>query len=303
MRSDIKRLQNPGLTTAEKTGPSVQATAEESGCPEARKAGQAAISPEAAKVKQYDHETDRLRAKSAKLSERIKLMEEEWKRKRLHPTAKAWEAGKDVLNASRSLMTSADLSAIGPPRRACALVSSDHVGHGCPERCHGVFLGDGGVQGPGASQRRKNFHLYATSGLSLTEYDGRLHKQDENFMGRFWHRAFKTPLAKVTVGNVAKLVKGSERAYVAHLNQIRADLFDSMVATLCLKKGFASESEAKAIAFFVNAVTGRGSLGKYNQSSEALAPCSCAAVRRVSVPDCRRRPDLVEAAAASTAKG
>lgn len=105
-------------------------------------------------------------------------------------------------------------------------------------------------------RNRPNAHLYDQAKLAITVSEGRLSKQEEAYMGR-WSKNFPG-------------VAASERAYVAFLNRMRADVFDALVAALG-KNGKVTLEEAKAIANFVNVTTGRGSLGKAEVAAVPLA--------------------------------
>ena len=61
-----------------------------------------------------------------------------------------------------------------------------------------------------------------------------------------------------------------KRAYVVFLNRIRADLFDSLTASLG-RSGKVTIEEARIIANFINVSTGRGPLGKAQVAAASLA--------------------------------
>lgn len=98
--------------------------------------------------------------------------------------------------------------------------------------------------------------LYERSGLYLAEHGKALSKMEEAYMSRL---ADKMPL-----------VKASQRAYTTFLNKLRADTFDTLAATLG-RKGEITLAEAKVLANYVNAATGRGDLGKFNAAAVPLA--------------------------------
>src|SRR5690606_34947056 len=64
-------------------------------------------------------------------------------------------------------------------------------------------------------------------------------------------------------------VRGSARAYSTVLNSLRADTFDAPSAPLARGKE-PTQAERGALANYVNAATGRGSLGKFQQSATLL---------------------------------
>jgi hypothetical protein len=74
---------------------------------------------------------------------------------------------------------------------------------------------------------------------------------------------------------VAKYYPGvhrSNRAYVAFLNQLRADTFESMIknAKVFGVDGATNVPQARSIANFINLATGRGSLGQLEQAGKLL---------------------------------
>lgn len=94
-------------------------------------------------------------------------------------------------------------------------------------------------------RERPNYPEYHQSGLSLTDTDPTvgLAKMEEQYQSRW---ADKIPI----VGN-------SQWQYVAFLNRIRADKYDSLKAVLG-KGGEITPEQGKVIANFVNVFTGRG---------------------------------------------
>ncbi len=108
---------------------------------------------------------------------------------------------------------------------------------------------------------RPNAPLYAKSGLFIAPTDGsyQLSKQEEIMQSKLISSA-----EKALPG-----LAGSNRAYITFLNELRADSFDTMAAGLS-KNGEVTQSEAEAIARYVNVATGRGNLGKFETAAEAL---------------------------------
>ncbi len=104
-------------------------------------------------------------------------------------------------------------------------------------------------------ENRPNYPLYKQSGLFIAEdVEGgaRLNRQEELYMAQ------NNLLEKVPLG-IGKLAGGSQRAYTTFLNRLRADSFDAMAESLSRHRPV-TDVEAKAIANFVNAATGRGNL-------------------------------------------
>lgn len=203
---------------------------------------------------------------------------------------KVYDTALEVLNTSRSIMTSVDYSAplrqgafitLAHPIRSLKLFpkmfSASGLSPGAArEGVREVFrtgnplkyfkaAGEHGEKMAYAIQEslsnpreRPNAALYRQSGLDLTETGPNTsrRKLEEAYQSRF---ASKIPI-----------VAGSQRAYTSFLNLLRADSFDAMVKNLG-KGGKVTEGEAKAIADFINIATGRGKYGqKMEQATQAL---------------------------------
>jgi len=168
-----------------------------------------------------------------------------------------WEHIATPFNTARSLITSIDLSAM--------FRQGGFITFGNPARAAKAV---GPMLKAFASQRktaqinndilnRDNAPLYAKSGLYLAPVEGTMKLSERE-------EAFMTSLAEKIPG-----VAASGRAYTTYLNKLRADSFDTMVATLG-KNGEVTIEEAEAIAKFINVATGRGSLGGFEKSAVAL---------------------------------
>lgn len=149
----------------------------------------------------------------------------------------------EVINTSRAIITSADLSAV--------LRQGGFIGVAHPVRAaksfpamFKAFRSEAGQHAINQEiANRPNFPLYQQSKLYLSEHGHSLAKMEEAYMSRW---ADKIPL-----------VAGSQRAYVTFLNKLRADSFDAMVKSLS-KDGNVTPAEGAAIANFINVATGRG---------------------------------------------
>lgn len=100
------------------------------------------------------------------------------------------------------------------------------------------------------------------AGLSLTDLDAGLTGREEAIQSDL---AEKIPVA-------GKLIRGSNRAYTAYLNKLRADTFEDLITR---SKVFGADGEAnlplaREIANFVNTATGRGSLGNLERAAPVL---------------------------------
>lgn len=162
----------------------------------------------------------------------------------------------EVLNTSRAVLTSLDLSAV--------LRQGGFITLGHPVRALKAFPAMFRALRSEAGQHavnqeilgRKNYRLYLQSKLYLSEHGHKLSKMEEAYMSRW---ADKIPL-----------VGASQRAYTTFLNKLRADSFDAMVNTLS-RDGNVTPAEASAIANFVNVATGRGKVGLQENAATGLS--------------------------------
>jgi len=173
-----------------------------------------------------------------------------------------WEATANALNIPRSLMASFDLSA--PFRQGVFMVGRKEFW----KNFLGMFKQFGSEKAFQAVQdeiaSRPTFPLMQKAKLALTGADRFLTDREEAFMSDW---AEKIPVA-------GKGVRASTRAYVGFLNRLRADVFDDLVHQMKQTDPDFAINNPKAlkdIARFVNAATGRGSLGKFNQAAPFLS--------------------------------
>src|SRR5690606_38844995 len=179
-----------------------------------------------------------------------------------HPVKKIFGAATETFNLARSIITSLDLSgllrqggfiALGHPVRAARAVPAMLRAFASEEAAHKANR---------AIWQRDNAHLYRKYKLEITDPDSvGLTKMEEEFMSRW--------LEKMPVLAGGGLVRGSARAYSTVLNILRADTFDALNATL-VRGQEPTQAEGAAIANYVNAAAGRGSLGKFQQSATLL---------------------------------
>jgi hypothetical protein len=108
---------------------------------------------------------------------------------------------------------------------------------------------------------RPNAPLYARAKLYLADMDGSPSAREEAFVGRLVEK----------IPGVRSLIHASERNYTVFLNQLRADTFDAMVASLS-RNGEPTMKETQAIAKFINVATGRGDFGQFEMAMTGLAP-------------------------------
>jgi hypothetical protein len=165
----------------------------------------------------------------------------------------------DALNVPRSIMSSGDISA--PGRQGLGLVGSKAYWTSFDD----MFKGLSSEQRYQAIQdeivARPTYRTMRKAGLFLGGDSHFLNDKEEQFMSNM---AEKIP-------GVGKLVRASDRAYVAFLNKLRADHFDH-VLELAKKAGVDFKENPKAlkdIAKYINTFTGRGDLHK---SLKSMAP-------------------------------
>lgn len=170
----------------------------------------------------------------------------------------------EVLNTTRAVLTSLDLSAV--------LRQGGFIALGHPIRALKSFPAMFRALRSEAGQHavnqeimaRKNYPLYQQSKLYLAEHGQKLSQMEEAYMSRWADTPIK--IKGVDINPVA----ASQRAYVTFLNKLRADSFDAMASTLS-RTGEVTPHEAKAIANFINVATGRGKLGVKDNAAVGLS--------------------------------
>ena len=106
-------------------------------------------------------------------------------------------------------------------------------------------------------KERPNYKLYQRGKLELTKRGGRLREMEESFQSR-WAEAIPG-------------IPASNRAYIAFLNLMRADLFDSVLKGVHWENGVITDVGLKAIGDYANQSTGRGTIGpKYADAVAGL---------------------------------
>lgn len=165
----------------------------------------------------------------------------------------------NALNLPRSLMSTFDLSA--PFRQGIFLVGSKAFWKNWStmfksfgsERAYKAVMDD--------IEARPTYQLMEEAGLDFTKTGLDLTRREEQFMSQW---AEKIPV-------IGRGVKASERAFTGFLNKLRADTFDRLAQLHEQANGRPmSEKELKDAAWFINAATGRGDLGRFNQAAPLL---------------------------------
>lgn len=173
------------------------------------------------------------------------------------------EAGYQLANIPRSIMSSFDLSA--PLRQGLFL------GAGHPIRFtqsfFKMFRQFGSEKAYLAVQesiaQKATFGLMQESGLALTQMGKAMSLREERFMSQW---AEKIPFL------IGRGVRASGRAYAGFLNKLRADVFEDLV-NKATRLGLDPKNNmklTKEIAKFVNAASGRGGLGSLERSAVTL---------------------------------
>lgn len=191
----------------------------------------------------------------------VRLAKEEYENRT--NLGKAKDFATNVLNVPRTLMASADFSA---PLRQGLVATVSHpskAAKALPEMFRQAFS-------------QKQFDRWLEDLKESPEYktmeDSGLYIADPNNL----HLSAKEEQYMTNLGEkipvLGKLVKGSERAYVAYLNKMRADIFNQGVE-LFESQGKTIENSKelyKGLANYINNSTGRGGLGPLNNAAQIL---------------------------------
>ena len=167
---------------------------------------------------------------------------------------KLWGNTANALSLPRAVMATADLSA--PLRQGLFLAPSHpkEFGRAFKDMFKYAFSEKSYQKGLASIESRPTYHLMREAKLALTDTSPVLTQHEEAFASNLVNK----------IPGFGKLAKGSERAYSGFLNQLRADVFDSMVKN-AQKLGRDVSPSSKILADigkFVNAGTGRGNLGE-----------------------------------------
>ena len=193
---------------------------------------------------------------------------------------KARDVVAEVLSLPRSVMASIDFSA--PLRQGLVLTVNN------PMIASKAFVE---MFRQAVSQNRfdrwledlketPQYEVMKNSGLYIADtHSAKLSAKEEQFMSNLANKipiigkGFETTVRgkKVKVGGL-DLIGGSERAYVSYLNKLRTDVF-AKTADVFEKEGLSLDNSPKlykALGNYINSATGRGNLGKFEESSAIL---------------------------------
>jgi len=178
-----------------------------------------------------------------------------YRRANLSLPGKALDYAKEIGHISRSLMTSMDLSAVFR-QGGIAVYSHPALAKKASKEMFKALASEQNEFNSAEKMRQHPlWQKSQTAKLAITTNEGQITKQDESFMGRWADR----------VPGVA----GSGRAYTTFLNSMRFNLFVTMVDSIG-KNGQVTTEEAKVIANYINAATGRADFKRLNETAATL---------------------------------
>lgn len=165
----------------------------------------------------------------------------------------------ELINVPKSLMASMDFSA--PLRQGLPLIHKKSWWSSLDD----MFKAFGSEESFKAIQdsieERPYYSLGKQAGLFIADGDV-ISSREEAFLSQY---AEKLP-------GIGHMIRASDRAYMAFLNKLRADTFDSLIddAKTVGYDGKELLKLARGIAEFVNISTGRGSLGRFEKVAVEL---------------------------------
>lgn len=173
-------------------------------------------------------------------------MVDTFKRKNQSVGKKLWEGTKETNNIMRAIQTAWDVSAVGRQGGPISLSSPTLVPAAVKDMVKSLKSERGYERLQQEILNRKNAFDYRIAELEFTDHNADPTKQEESLMGRY----------------VQKLpgLAASSRAFNGYLNRLRADKFDAMALNVT-STGETRVKELKAIANYINAMTGRGKTG------------------------------------------
>jgi hypothetical protein len=218
--------------------------------------------PEKRKETPLDKEMLEKKFQIEQVKRETRALVEEAERAARSPAGKALGFGGDLLDIAQAIQTGYEMSAVlrqgafytfGMPQKALMAVM-DSVRAAISRRAD-FAIHDNLMQRPN--------HLdYMRGGLETTAADGPLSQREELIRSRLasW-LSQKKGAAWAVPRWAAEGLLGSERAFRAFANTMRADLFDYMKASIeASRPGTWSEEDAKVVGFASNVFSGRGQL-------------------------------------------
>ena len=195
----------------------------------------------------------------------------EYRLKNMSKVERFWDRTKETMHLSRAIMTSFDLSAVFRQGGIASLAHPRLAAAASREMLSALRRGDAEFDTMDKISKDELYTLAMRAGLSITTDSGKITRQEEAYMGRWakWGIGKKGTKINTASQVVLKPITASARAYTTFLNSMRFRVFKYMVSNLSAG-GEVTIDEAKVIASYVNAATGRAELGKFNQAAANL---------------------------------
>lgn len=167
-----------------------------------------------------------------------------------------WDHASDILNAPRTIMASFDISA--PGRQGIFLVGRKQFYTSIPDMFKAMPSKEAFKSVMDTIKRDPNYKYMIRGDVEFTGMDHNPSAREERFQS-----------------NIADKIPGvshSERAYVAYLNKLRADVFSHLIDK-GEELGIDWDKNGKALkdlGKYINTATGRGSVGQFQQAANIL---------------------------------
>jgi hypothetical protein len=195
----------------------------------------------------------------------------EYRLRNMSKVERLWDRTKETMHLSRAIMTSFDLSAVFRQGGIASLAHPKLAAAASREMLAALRRGDAEFDTMDKISKDELYTLAMRSGLSITTDSGKITRQEEAYMGRWAKWGIGKKGTKINELSLKALffVAPSARSYTTFLNSMRFRVFKYMVSNLGAG-GEVTIDEAKVIASYVNAATGRAELGKFNQAAANL---------------------------------
>lgn len=209
-----------------------------------------------------DYQSKGLEMEKLRIKEKFDIEMEKARRENRPNSEKIKDAVVDVLNLPKSLMASADFSALlrqgailsAANPKAASKATIEMFRQAFSEKRAQDFLFD--------LKSSDKYPLMRQSKLYLSEPSAKLSAKEEDFISNIAER----------IPVWGRVVKGSSRAYNGYLNKLRIDVFNS-VSDAMIANGYNPDTNIKPfkdLATFINNATGRGNLGSLEKSADVL---------------------------------
>jgi hypothetical protein len=195
----------------------------------------------------------------------------EYRLRNMSKVERLWDRTKETMHLSRAIMTSFDLSAVFRQGGIASLAHPRLAAAASREMWNALWRGGAEFDTMDKISKDELYTLAMRAGLSITTDSGKITRQEEAYMGRWAKWGIGKKGTKINELSLKALffVAPSARSYTTFLNSMRFRVFKYMVSNLGAG-GEVTIDEAKVIASYVNAATGRAELGKFNQAAANL---------------------------------